>query len=454
MVAIGHSAGGHLAARAAARADTRVPLTGVVSQAGVLDLYELAWSCGSSDGVVRQLLGGTPDEVPRALRAASPARAAAARRPAAARPRRARRGSSPVTASAISRRRAAAGDDCELVVIPARTTIEHIEPGVAALAAVIEWLRLTREQAEALDAADPLAGFRERFVLADRPRIYLDGNSLGRLPVATRERLRAVVDQWGEGLVSGWPEWIDAARRGRATLLARACSAPRPARCWSATRRRSTCTSSCAAALDARGAGAAGHRPRQLPDRPLRARGPGRRSAGSSCGMFDADPLDGPQPEDLERPADGAGRWSCSRTSPTAPARSPTWRRSQRVARRAARRWSGTSRHSAGAVPVELRDAGVELAVGCTYKYLNGGPGAPAFLYVAAELQARLRSPIWGWFGQRDQFAMERDYDPVRRHRPLPRRHADDPRARRGRGGRAAHRRGRHGARCARSRSR
>jgi kynureninase len=69
--------------------------------------------------------------------------------------------------------------------------------------------------------------------------------------------------------------------------------------------------------------------------------------------------------------------------------------------------------HSAGALPVHLREAGVELAVGCTYKYLNAGPGAPAFLYVARELQDRLRSPIWGWFGQRDQFAMGQGYEPV-----------------------------------------
>ena len=69
--------------------------------------------------------------------------------------------------------------------------------------------------------------------------------------------------------------------------------------------------------------------------------------------------------------------------------------------------------HSAGALPVGLREAGAQLAVGCTYKYLNAGPGAPAFLYVAEERQAELRSPIWGWFGQRDQFAMERDYDPA-----------------------------------------
>ena len=69
--------------------------------------------------------------------------------------------------------------------------------------------------------------------------------------------------------------------------------------------------------------------------------------------------------------------------------------------------------HSAGALPVDLRENGVELAVGCTYKYLNGGPGAPAFLYAAEEVQPRLRSPIQGWFGQRDQFDMDRSYDPV-----------------------------------------
>src|SRR5262249_21219299 len=69
--------------------------------------------------------------------------------------------------------------------------------------------------------------------------------------------------------------------------------------------------------------------------------------------------------------------------------------------------------HSAGAVPVALSDSGADLAVGCTYKYLNAGPGAPAFLYVRRDLQAELRQPIWGWFGQRDQFAMGSGYDPV-----------------------------------------
>ncbi|MEO9176007.1 MAG: aminotransferase class V-fold PLP-dependent enzyme, partial [Gaiellales bacterium] len=68
--------------------------------------------------------------------------------------------------------------------------------------------------------------------------------------------------------------------------------------------------------------------------------------------------------------------------------------------------------HSAGSVPVELERTGAELAVGCTYKYLNAGPGAPGYLYVRRALHEQLRSPIQGWFGQRDQFAMERSYEP------------------------------------------
>jgi kynureninase len=69
--------------------------------------------------------------------------------------------------------------------------------------------------------------------------------------------------------------------------------------------------------------------------------------------------------------------------------------------------------HSAGVVPLDLRAAGVELAVGCTYKYLNAGPGAPAFLYVARALQPLLRSPISGWFAQRDQFGMGHPHVPA-----------------------------------------
>ena len=69
--------------------------------------------------------------------------------------------------------------------------------------------------------------------------------------------------------------------------------------------------------------------------------------------------------------------------------------------------------HSVGSVPVQLDACRADLAVGCTYKYLNAGPGAPAFLYVRRDLQDRLRQPIWGWMGQRNLFEMGPDYDPV-----------------------------------------
>jgi kynureninase len=68
--------------------------------------------------------------------------------------------------------------------------------------------------------------------------------------------------------------------------------------------------------------------------------------------------------------------------------------------------------HSVGAVPIHLNECNVDLAIGCTYKYLNGGPGAPAFLYVRRDLQDKLGSPIWGWFGDRSPFQFQLEYKP------------------------------------------
>ena len=100
--------------------------------------------------------------------------------------------------------------------------------------------------------------------------------------------------------------------------------------------------------------------------------------------------------------------------------------------------------HAVGAVPIDLDAVGADLAVGCTYKYLNAGPGAPAFLYVAGRHHGRLRSPIQGWFAQRDQFAMGRRLRAARRGRRVRGGHAVDPRRRRGRRGRRPARGGRH----------
>ena len=69
--------------------------------------------------------------------------------------------------------------------------------------------------------------------------------------------------------------------------------------------------------------------------------------------------------------------------------------------------------HSAGAVPIELDKCNVDLAIGCTYKYLNGGPGAPAFLYINKSLQNEATSPIWGWWGQNNPFEFDLNYQPA-----------------------------------------
>ena len=116
----------------------------------------------------------------------------------------------------------------------------------------------------------------------------------------------------------------------------------------------------------------------------------------------------------------GGRRWTTGRRAGVAVARGLPLGRDGRPGRD---HRGGPRRRGADAVgPVPLGrarcrcrsvSAGADLAVGCTYKHLNGGPGAPAFLYVRADLQPTLRQPIWGWFGQRDQFAMGPDYDPV-----------------------------------------
>jgi kynureninase len=254
---------------------------------------------------------------------------------------------------------------------------------------------LTRDEVVALDAGDPLAGFRERFVLGDGDRIYLDGNSLGRLPVATRDRLRAGVEDWGEQLVSGWPEWIDVpARVG--DLLAEHVIGARPGEVLAGDSTTVNLYKLCAAALDISPGPLVTTRDNFPTDRYVLEGLASQR--GVELRIVD----------DIESALDDAAVAVISHVD----YRTGEIADMERLTAHGARVVWDLS-HSAGAIPVGLRDAGAELAVGCTYKYLNGGPGAPAFLYVASELQEQLRSPIWGWFGQRDQFAMERDYDPA-----------------------------------------
>jgi kynureninase len=256
---------------------------------------------------------------------------------------------------------------------------------------------LTRDEAAALDAADPLASFRGRFVISDPHRVYLDGNSLGRLPVATRDRLAAITAEWGERLVGGWPDWIDAPVRA-GDLLAGVIGAE-PGEVI-------VCDSTTVNLYKLVGAAIEARFPRMLVVH--RDEFPTDRYVVEGYAAQNALPMAtlAAEPQfnrgDLVVLSHVNYRTGALRDLAALQARADE---------------SGATviwdlSHSAGAVPVDLQAAGAELAVGCTYKYLNAGPGAPAYLYVARALQPALRSPIWGWFGQREQFAMERDYDP------------------------------------------
>ena len=272
---------------------------------------------------------------------------------------------------------------------------------------------IPRAAAEELDAADPLAGFRDRFVITDPELIYLDGNSLGRLPAATPERLREVVEEgWGEGLVRSWQGWIDwGARLG--DRLAEHVLGARPGEVVISDSTSVNLYKLAGAALDAApGRGTVLMDAEDFPtdryilqgltaQRGLRL----RRLASGLDGGLDLDVLRSALDQDVALVVLSLVSYRSGALLDMA--------KVNELARAAGARVLWDLSHAAGAVPVDLAATGAELAVGCTYKYLNGGPGSPAFLYVRGESQAELRQPVWGWFGQREQFRMGPDYDPV-----------------------------------------
>lgn len=273
--------------------------------------------------------------------------------------------------------------------------------------------RLTVAAAERLDAADPLATYRDRFVFADPELIYLDGNSLGRLPRATVERLQqVVVDEWGDRLISGWDQWLDLGLRIGDTIADRIVGA-RPGEVAVADSTTVNFFRLAGAALDA------------VPARTAivtdRANFPTDRyvleglaaQRGLSIRWLDPDPIEGPRVAEVAAALDEDVALVTLSHVNYRSAAIADMAGINAAAREAGALTLWDLSHSAGAVPIDLDGSGADLAVGCTYKYLNGGPGAPAYLYIRTEHQDRLRTPIQGWFGQRDQFAMGPAFDPA-----------------------------------------
>ena len=270
-----------------------------------------------------------------------------------------------------------------------------------------------RSYAQALDAADQLASFRDRFARYDRDLIYLDGNSLGPLPVRTQARIAEVVDQeWGVGLVRSWDKWIQLPRQAGDMVGEHlvGAAAGQVLVCDSVTVNlyKLAC-----AALDAKpGRNVIITDDDNFPtDRYVLAGLAAQR--GCELRQLHTD-IDGGVSEQALAEAldDRVALVSLSHVAYRSGALADMAAITDQVHLAGAYALWDLS-HAAGAVPVELDANGVDLAVSCTYKYVNAGPGAPSFIYVREELQHKLRQPIWGWFGQRDQFAMGPAYDPA-----------------------------------------
>ncbi|WP_098958683.1 kynureninase [Pseudonocardia sp. N23] len=273
----------------------------------------------------------------------------------------------------------------------------------------------TLTDAEALDAADPLASFRDRFVAPEDPGLvaYLDGNSLGRPPKATAQRLAELVaHDWGSRLIRSWSEgWMELPfeigdRLGAAVLGA----APG----------QTVVADSTTVCLYKLMRAAAAMRPGR--DEVVADRGnfPTDRyvveAVAAECGLTVRWISPGPAAGVTLEEIDDAVSERTAFVTLSHVAYKSAWIADLHAITAAAHDagalvvWDLC--HSAGSVPLDLDAAGVDLAAGCTYKFLNAGPGAPAFLYVAAALQQEFVQPIAGWMGNVDPFAMTSDYAP------------------------------------------
>ena len=269
--------------------------------------------------------------------------------------------------------------------------------------------------ASQLDNQDPLASFRERFIIADPNLIYLDGNSLGRLPKDTIPHLQNLIEeQWGKGLIEGWNKgWFE-----MPTVLGSRIAKLIGARDDEVVVCDTTSVNLFKLATAAL-----------------------RYQAGKKVLLSDEfnfptdlyvfqgviDLLNDGHKLDLIRSEDSISiseeNINNAITEDTALValtqvafKSAFMYDIQKVTELAHQQgalamWDLC--HSVGAVPLELNEWNVDLAVGCTYKYLNGGPGSPAFLYVRKDLQKELLPPIWGWFADKAPFAFNLDFTPA-----------------------------------------
>lgn len=268
----------------------------------------------------------------------------------------------------------------------------------------------SRADAEALDGDDPLAPYRDRFVIdnvGDTNVIYADGNSLGRLPKAARDALHHAIDtEWGKGLIGSWDRWIDLPQR-TGDLIGTAILGAREGQTIVADSTTVNFYKLAVAALRARPDGAVLTDEANFPTNRFVLQGLDR-----AIHLLPPDPTVDDVRAGIAAANGPVALVTLSHVAYRSGARLDI-EGITRAAHDAGALVLWDLSHSAGAIAVDLADTGADMAVGCTYKYLNAGPGAPAFLYVRADLHDELRQPIQGWFGALDQFAMAPSYEPA-----------------------------------------
>lgn len=266
-----------------------------------------------------------------------------------------------------------------------------------------------------LDKQDPLAGFREKFVISNPDLIYLDGNSLGRLPKDTVPHLRDLIeDQWGKGLIEGWNKgWFDMPTR-LGSRIAQLIGAGEDEVVVCDTTSVNLFKLTAAALRYQVGKKVLISDEFNFPTDLYIYQ-------GVIDFLNDGHRLDLIRSEDsISIPNENIEDAISDETALVALTqvafKSAFMYDMNEVTALAHQKGSlvlWDLCHSVGAVPLELNEWNVDLAVGCTYKYLNGGPGSPAFLYVRKDLQKELLPPIWGWFADKSPFAFNLDFSPA-----------------------------------------
>jgi kynureninase len=274
----------------------------------------------------------------------------------------------------------------------------------------------SREYALQLDGQDPLVSYRNQFVIDDPDLIYLDGNSLGRLPKAAIERAtRIVEEEWGRDLIRGWNKgWWEAPARVGDKIGQLIGAGPGQVIVSDTTSANLFKLTMAALSLHP-------DRKRIVTDT---LNFPSDLYILQGCvqllsrnhEIVRIDSRDGGITPDLERLDKSINGDTALVTLSHVLFKSGYLYDMAAITELAHRRgalvlWDLS--HSVGALPIELDRCNTDFAIGCTYKYLNGGPGAPAFLYVNKSLQEKITSPIWGWWGQDQPFAFGLDYSPA-----------------------------------------